>query len=245
MFRRVFAIFFGFFLFFIFSFVTFYAFSKFTIQADQVDWDGVSGMMDTLMVILTLLLLLGLRQGAQSIDEANHSRNADLLNWAMEEMDKLKPAIKVVTDAHKRVPYCRDLIDLKDNYNSSWSEDELEAAHYVSIGLQRMGYYATHNLVSKKHYLNLWGPLYLSCWYSLEGWVKHKRLTLGEPMDIKYGAYSRMYFEKFAIYCEENLPELLLKNTREDFSYPSVERPKGIYKFFRKIKYLLDNQDIC
>lgn len=216
-----------------------------TVKLHEFDWSGVSGVMDMVMVVLTFVLLVGLKQGSKSIDESNRSRNAELLNWAMEEMSKLKPAIRIVTDAHKKQPYCDDLLHIDTDYVSAWSKEELAAAQTVSVALQRMGYFATHDLVSKRHFVNLWGPLYLSCWYSLEGWVKHKRLQLDEPIDINQGAYSRLYFEKFAMYCEENLPKLLLDNTRKQFGLPPITKPTGLTKWFRDLKsYMTDKVDI-
>lgn len=208
-----------------------------TVKLYEFDWSGVSGIMDIFMVILTLVLLFGLRQGSKSIEESTRSRNAELLNWAMEEMSKLKPAIRVVTDAHKRVPYCRSLHEINVDYVSGWTKEELDAAQAVSVALQRMGYFATHDLVSKKHFLNLWGPLYLSCWYSLEAWVKHKRLQLDEPFDVVDGAYSRLYFEKYALYCEEHLPKLLLDNTRKQFGLEPVTRMTGLMRWVRNFKH--------
>jgi hypothetical protein len=244
MLRNLFTALLGVLLSIILGFVAYYAYSKFTIDTHEVDWSGVSGMMDTLMVILTVLLLIGLRQGAQSIDQANHSRDADLLNWAMGEMDELKESIKIVTDAHKREPYCTNVQDLSEDYVSNWNDEELKAANRVSIGLQRIGYYASQNLVSKKHYLNLWGPSYLSCWYSLESWVKHKRLKLEEPLDIEDGAYSRRYFEYFAEYCEMELPDLLYDNTRKQFKLPPLPRVKGVRRYLKRLALRFKSQNL-
>ena len=213
-----------------------------TIKLYEFDWSGVSGVMDIVMVVLTLILLVGLRQGSKSIEESTRSRNAELLNWAMEEMSSLKPKTRIVTDAHKREPYSKCLLDIRKDYKSTWSDEELDAAQAVSVALQRMGYFAIHDLVSKKHFLNLWGPLYLSCWYSLEGWVKHKRLQLDEPIGISEGAYSRLYFERFAKYCEENLPKLLLDNTRKQFGLEPISRPVGFSKWIRNLKASLANK---
>lgn len=202
---------------------------KITLKLNEFDWSGVSGVMDMVMVILTIVLLIGLKQGSKSIEESSRSRNAELLNWAMNEMSKLKPAIRIVTDAHKRGSYCSNSNNIDVDYSATWSDEELAAAQTVSVALQRMGYFAIHDLVSKRHFLNLWGPLYLSCWYSLEGWVKHKRLQLDEPLNIADGAYSRLYFEKYAMYCEENLPKLLLDNTRKQFGLAPVIKSIGFF----------------
>lgn len=207
------AIFFG----LVLLYVGIYAVEKLTINASGVEWEGVSGMMDILMVLLTLFLVFGLGQGAQTVKQAINSRNAELLNWTTSEMDRLYDSMKIVMDAHRRQAYCTNFSQLSPYYISPWTQKELEAADEVSIFLQRMGYYAITDLISKEHYLKLWGPKYLSCWYSLEGWVRHKRILLREPIEIERGGESRKFFEEFALYCEAHLPNLLVMNTYEDF----------------------------
>ncbi|MGE6648182.1 hypothetical protein ACQKE0_02805 [Shewanella colwelliana] len=195
-------------------------FDEFQVQLTTFDWNGVSGLTNVLMVILTGLLLYGLRQGSHNIKESALSRDADILRWAMGEMDLLKPAIRLITDAHKRHPFCccpKEHIKHNDCY---WNSDELKAAHEVSVKLQRIGYMALHNLISRNHFMNVWGPMYLSTWYALEPWVKHKRLDLDEPSRIEDGAYSRIYLEQFAVYCEQNLPIVLVNNERRRFNLP-------------------------
>ena len=76
-------------------------FNDFKVQLTTFDWNGVSGLTNVLMVILTALLLYGLRQGSNNIKETSLSRDADILRWAMAEMDLLKPAIATITYAHK------------------------------------------------------------------------------------------------------------------------------------------------
>jgi len=206
-------------------------FDNFKVQLATFDWNGVSGLTNVFMVILTLFLLYGLKQGANNIKESSLSRDADILRWAMTEMDLLKPAIKILTDAHKRSPYCsNEETHLKD-FVSDWTKEELTAAQEVSVKLQRIGYMALHNLISRNHFMNIWGPMYLSVWYSLEPWVKHKRLDLGEPLTINEGAYSRIYLEQFAIYCEKNMPEVLVNNERRRFNLPEyVSKNKYLKK---------------
>ena len=194
------------------------------IKLSTFDWSGVSGVAEVLMVLLTVLLLYGLKQGSRNIKESSLSREAEILRWAMEEMDKLKPQIKLLTDAHKRLPYCNCDIGYShsDEFISDWNEEELKAAHAVSITMQRIGYMAYNNLISKDHFMNLWGPMYLSIWYSLERWIKHKRIELKEPLEIKDGAYSRKYLEEYALYCESNLDSRLVNNERLRFNLEVV-----------------------
>ncbi|MCL1099717.1 hypothetical protein [Shewanella gelidii] len=197
-------------------------FSDFNIQLTTFDWNGVSGITNILMVVLTGLLLYGLKQGSNNIKESALSRDADILRWAMSEMDKLKPDIRLITDAHKKHNYCNCPNAHQKIHECNWDIEELAAAQRVSITMQRIGYMALHNLISRNHFTNLWGPMYLSTWYALEAWVKHKRLDLDEPLSIKEGAYSRMYLEQFAIYCEEMLPLELVNNERERFNLPML-----------------------
>lgn len=206
-------------------------FDEFKIQLTTFDWNGVSGLTNVFMVILTLFLLYGLKQGSNNIKESSLSRDADILRWAMTEMDLLKPAIRILTDAHKKHPYCNCEEQHSKEFECNWNKDELVAAQEVSVKLQRIGYMALHNLISRNHFMNIWGPMYLSVWYSLEPWVKHKRLELDEPITIEKGAYSRIYLEQFAIYCEENMPEVLVNNERRRFNLPIVVSTKINSKF--------------
>lgn len=222
-------------------------FNDFKVQLSTFDWNGVSGLTNVLMVFLTALLLYSLRQGSKNIKESALSRDADILRWAMAEMDILKPAIRVLTNAHKRVAYCQcsEGSHTTKEFACNWTSEELTAAQDVSVKLQRIGYMALHNLISRNHFMNVWGPMYLSTWYSLEPWVKHKRLELDEPLTIEEGAYSRMYLEQFAQYCEANMPEVLVNNERRRFNLPEmvVKKPrisKNIKKHFSRSNEKLD-----
>lgn len=196
------------------------------VELNRFDWSGVSGISDVVMVFLSILLLIGLRQGSKSIKESSLSRDADILRWAMSEMDELKPKITIITDAHKRKAFCDCDDNHTEEFKSTWSKEELEAAQSVGVKLQRIGYMALHNLISRNHFMNLWGPMYLASWYALESWVKYKRFELNEPQKISDGAYSRRYLEKYAKYCEKNLPGLLVENERKRFNLPLLPKNK-------------------
>jgi len=96
-------------------------FTEIKIELSKFDWSGVSGLSDVVMVLLTLVLLAGLKQGAKNIRESSISRDADILRWAMSEMDTLKPQIRLLTDAHKRHNYCGLPHDPETNPNG-WTE---------------------------------------------------------------------------------------------------------------------------
>lgn len=208
-------------------------FDEFKIQLTTFDWNGVSGLTNIMMVILTIFLLYGLRQSANNIKESSLSRDADILRWAMAEMDLLKPAIRVITDAHKNHCFCDCSGEHTKDFKCNWSAEDLSAAQEVSVKLQRIGYMALHNLISRNHFMNIWGPMYLSTWYSLEPWVKHKRLDLNEPLSINDGAYSRIYLEQFAAYCENNMPDVLVNNERRRFNLPVLSSSNYLSKLKR------------
>jgi hypothetical protein len=210
-------------------------FEELQVELNRFDWSAVSGISNAVMVVLSILLLAGLRQGSKSIKESSLSRDADILRWAMSEMDELKPHIRTITDAHTRKPFCSyENEHIEEGFNPPWEEEEEEAAQLVGVKLQRIGYMANQNLISRDHFMNMWGPMYLASWYSLEAWVKHKRLKLDEPQNISDGAYSRMYFEQYAKYCENNLLPLLVENERKRFNLPPL--PKNKTSKYRQLK---------
>ncbi len=206
------------------------------IDLNKFDWNGVSGVADIVMLLLTLALVWGLRQGSRSIKEASLSRDADILRWAMSEMDALKPKIKLVTDAYKIREY-RKSEDEADP-QTPWNEETLKAAQDVSVHLQRIGYMALKNLISRDHFKNIWGPMYLSTWYAMESWVKQKRSDLDEPAELSQGACSRRYFEEYALYCENNLELKLVNNERKRFNFKSKKETSLIDKIKNYTPYL-------
>jgi len=177
-----------------------------------LDWSGIQALIGFISVVLTAFLLFGLWQGKKTLHESRNTRDADILRWTMDLMSDLKSDIKIVTDEYKaKGPYSKD----------TWSNSANKAAQNVSVQLQRIGYMAGEDLISRVHFKNLWGPMYLSTWWSLEEWVKSKRTELDEPREIANGAYSRKYFEKYAIYCEKELSKkekLLINNEKKRFN---------------------------
>ncbi len=179
------------------------------------NWSGVSGVSDILMTLLTLVLLLSLRQGAHSIRETALSRHAELLRWAMEEMEKVKPDINTLRSIY---PEQNTLAN-----QGQWQR----SAQKVSVTLQRLSYMAEHKLIPKKHFREMWGPTVLECWYLLENCTKDKRVSNGEPAELVKGAYSRKDFESYALYCEQELPTPLTNRLAELYKAltPIVDSP--------------------
>jgi hypothetical protein len=221
-------------------------FDQIKIQLTTIDWTAVSTVISFFMLILTALMLVGLYQGSKNIRESTLSRDADILRWAMSDMDLLKPKIRLLTDAHKKQSFCDCSEEHTMEYTSKWTAEELAAAQEVSVKLQRIGYMALHNLISRNHFMNIWGPMFLSTWYALESWVKHKRLELEEPITLVEGAYSRIYLEQFALFCENNMPLVLVNNERKRFNLPQItkDKPKGIVRLFYKKSRQKEKLDI-
>ncbi len=174
-----------------------------------LNWSGIQAGIAFFSTLLTAILLIGLWQGKKTLKESRNTRDADILRWTMDLMSDLKVDIRIVTDEYKNNgPYDREI----------WSEVANKAANNISIQLQRIGYMANNDLISKEHFKNLWGPMYLSTWWALEEWVKQKREFLDEPREIVDGAFSRMYFEEYALFCENSLPKKLIDNEKKRFN---------------------------
>jgi uncharacterized membrane protein len=126
-----------------------------------------------------------------------------------------------------------------------WSQDIKDDLHKeVSIIMQRMGYMALFGLISKQHFINLWGPMFLASWYSIEWYIMEERGRLGESseknLDPKMfieqfgtyegedsrdykGAFFRIHLETFIKECENKLPLKLVNNERLKFGRPPLK----------------------
>lgn len=129
--------------------------------------------------------------------------------------------------------------EVKKITGKDWSQDIKDALHKeVSIIMQRMGYMALFGLISKQHFINLWGPMFLASWYSIEWYITEERKRLGESsgenLDPKMfieqfgtgegegnrgyqGAFFRIHLETFIKECETKLPLQLVNNERLKF----------------------------
>lgn len=136
--------------------------------------------------------------------------------------------------------------DAKKITGIEWESETISALHTeVSIIMQRMGYMALFGLISKQHFINLWGPMFLASWYSIEWYIKEERERLQENTseDVQLspakfinqfsgkednrsyeGAYFRIHLETFIKECEEKLPLNLVNNERLKFGRPPLEK---------------------
>ena len=76
----------------------------------------------------------------------------------------------------------KDIDIMKSAYAS---HDIKDSVVIVSILLQRNAYLCLFEFIPKQHFINLWGPMILALWYSLEGYIMHERCRLGEG-SVKY-----------------------------------------------------------
>lgn len=133
----------------------------------------------------------------------------------------------------------RFYLDVKEIKGDNWDKKVKDALHKeASIIMQRMGYMALFGLISKQHFINLWGPMFLASWYSIEWYIKEERKKLGENLeDVKPekvgdiiqmfgaggnnkeydGAFFRIHLEVFIKECEDKLPLILVNNERLKF----------------------------
>lgn len=169
-----------------------------TIDLSRFDWQGVSGVSDVLMVMLNVILIVSVIVGYRSLKESVMSRDATLLVWAMERMTAIKRDLRALGDA----PPYGSLQEIRSpGFTSPWTKDLEKAAYRVSVELQRLSYMANSGLISKVHFRKMWGANIAEAWELLETWVKHRRLTRGEPTEVSEGADTRRDFELFAKEC--------------------------------------------
>ncbi len=169
-----------------------------TIDLSHFDWQGVSAISDALMVLLNVILIASVIVGYRGLKESALSRDASLLVWAMQQMTEIREDLEALYNA----PLYGTLAEIKLlDFKSPWPQEVESAAYRVSVELQRLSYLANSGLISKVHFMKMWGPSFVKAWAVLEMWVKHKRIINGEPIDLALGAYSRNDFERFSKEC--------------------------------------------
>ncbi len=134
--------------------------------------------------------------------------------------------------------------DVEGITGESWDSTVTDVLHTkVSIIMQRMGYMALFGLISKQHFINLWGPMFLASWYSIEWYIKAERERLSEDSSENWppekfikafgnedsnrnyeGAFFRIHLETFIVECENKLPLKLVNNERLKFGRTRLEK---------------------
>ena len=173
-------------------------------------------------------------------EQKTHKYKKRIFKPSYSDQDRIS-FLKEISESKKKEFYSKvEGIDGND-----WSQDIKDALHKeVSIIMQRMGYMALFGLISKQHFINLWGPIFLASWYSIEWYIKDERKSLNENLDSEKnlsaekfidkfgprgnnrdykGAFFRIHLETFIKECEAKLPLELVNNERLKFGRPLLK----------------------
>jgi len=176
-------------------------------------------------------------------EQKTHKYKKRIFKPSYSDQDRIS-FLKEISKSKKKEFYSKvEGIDGND-----WSQDIKDALHKeVSIIMQRMGYMALFGLISKQHFINLWGPIFLASWYSIEWYIKDERKSLNENLDSEdseknlsaekfidkfgprgnnrdyKGAFFRIHLETFIKECEAKLPLELVNNERLKFGRPLLK----------------------
>lgn len=158
---------------------------QYELNLNPVGWAGVSGMADILMVFINLFLLITVWQGIRNIRETRKSRDAEMMNLVLGQIEAIKPSMSALKEKPADIDWENDPVARK-------------LANDISIGLQRLGYLGMTGMINKQHLMEMWGPTFVSQWNRVAPFVRRIREANGEPPELKDGAFSRKDFEKFA-----------------------------------------------
>lgn len=157
------------------------------IALGRLDWTGVGSLAAVVTIFINLFLLASVVIGFQNIQEGQNSRTAELLRWAMEQMDKVKEDERKLRDLAHR-PY------------ASWRDDKeaLKSAQAVSNAYSRMAYFANRGLIDIAHFKSLWGVNICIFWLILEEHVRSEREKFSDRTTPDDGAIIRADFNRLA-----------------------------------------------
>lgn len=153
----------------------------------SLDWTGVGSLAAVVTILINMLLLASVVVGFQSVREGQNSRTAEILRWAMEQMDKVKGDERTLK-SFAQVPYAQ------------WRDDPeaLRSAQQVSNAYSRMAYFVNHQLIDVSHFRKLWGVNICLYWLLLEEHILSERRKLGDHETAVKGAFVRSDFETLA-----------------------------------------------
>lgn len=157
------------------------------LALDKLDWTGIGALAAIVTIFINLILLASVVVGFQNIREGQNSRTAELLRWAMEQMDKVKEDERKLRDL-ARGPY------------ASWRDDKeaLKSAQAVSNAYSRMAYFANRGLIDIAHFKTLWGVNICICWLILEEHIRSEREKFSDRTTPDDGAVIRADFNRLA-----------------------------------------------
>ena len=149
------------------------------------DWQSVSGVADSMMVVLNLILVVSVFYAYRTFRSSEQARTTDILIWAINQMEEIKPDIATVRLIRRPV--------------DAWSAKQKQAAARVSIRLQRLAYMARAGLIEASHFRAMWAITFVDMWDRLAPWIQEVRGSHGEPLTAAAGAFSRVDFELLSL----------------------------------------------
>jgi len=148
------------------------------------DWQSVSGVADSMMVLLNLILIVSVFYAYRTLKSSEQARTTDILIWAIDQMEEIKPDIATVRSIGQPV--------------EAWSAKQNQAAARVSVRLQRLAYMTRAGLIEASHFQAMWAITFVDMWDRLAPWIRQVRGSHGEPLTAAAGAFSRVDFELLA-----------------------------------------------
>lgn len=157
------------------------------LALDRLDWTGIGALAAIVTIFINLILLASVVVGFQNIREGQNSRTAELLRWAMEQMDKVKDDERKLRDLARR-PY------------ASWRDDKnaLKSAQAVNNAYSRMAYLANKGLIDIAHFKTLWGVNICVSWFILEEHIKSERRKFSDKEELSKDTIIRPDFNRLA-----------------------------------------------
>lgn len=159
------------------------------VDLADFDWNGIGAIAAAVSALINALLIMTVVIGFASVREGQASRAAQVLTWAAEQMDSVKEAERTLKSAS---------LDYRE-----WSEVERLAANRVCNAYQRMCYFATHGLINKEHFLDMWGVNICIYWKRLSAYVYSERERYNDHRDPAK-VYLRKDFEIIAKQAEKH-----------------------------------------
>ena len=151
---------------------------------DPFDWSAFSATVALVGLFLNIFLLATVYFGFRSVRDGQAAQVSNILIWASQQMDDIKPDIRLIQQSNFEV--------------GAWSDEYRAAATRVSARYQRLGYMADNGLIKPIHFKRMWGLSFVILWRELEPFVLELRRNNGEPEKLEDGAFSRVHFEKMA-----------------------------------------------
>jgi hypothetical protein len=154
------------------------------VQLSEISWGSVAAIATLFTVVLNAILLASVIFGFKSVQEGQAARSANILIWAISQMDDIKSDERLVRAASS------DHLDWDDNVRA--------AAIRTRNAYQRMSYFARKGLIDKHHFRSLWGINIALYWRVLRGFVFAEREKFGDQTSVEDGAYMAADFEALA-----------------------------------------------